>query len=146
MKLLGALSVPREKLVEFQSDALKELLRGVLTVTRLNQLERVRKGFTAYLQSLGLHPTDESVLNWLQENPGDTIAAFVFQTDEGKIDFLIKAGTNAELRQIGIKNVEESNNVEGTSRVRQVHVGERKGSKKSGVVQEGQQRRPSLYD
>lgn len=148
MKLKGALSVPREKLLEFKADAFKELLRGVLTVTRLN-FPQVRRGFLAYLRAQDLHPTDESVLNWLQENTGEVVGAFIFETKDGKIDFLVRSGTAAELRQIGVVNVEETeegSDTQGTPRVRQVYLGERKGAEESGVVQEGQQGRPSHYD
>jgi len=121
MKLRGALSISRDKILEFKAEALKELMRGLLTVTRLN-FPKVRLGFTVYLQSLGLHPDDDSVLAWLQENTGPFIAAFIFDKD-GKLDFLLTTGTQAELKQIGIINVEESSDTQGTASVGQVHVG-----------------------
>jgi hypothetical protein len=145
-RLRGTSSIEREKVLEFKYECLQHLLRGVLTEAKLLDFPKVRKAFVYYLQSIGLHPNDDSVLEWLQENTGDRVAAFILEQDDGKIDFLVTTGTHAELRQIGMNHVEESNDSQGTPRVRQVHVGERTGAKESGRVQAGQQGRPSLYD
>ena len=109
MKLRGALSVPRDKIAEFGANAMTQLVNGLLEVTKLNRYQRVRMGFAAYLKSINLQPTDDSVMAWLQENPGPVIGAFILETDDGKIDFRVTAGTEAELKEIGNSYVEESN-------------------------------------
>ena len=146
MRVRAALSIPREHITKLKYDAFKQFIRGLLINSKLQGMTNVQRGFTAYLQSLGIHPNDDSVVDWLQENTGELIGGFILETDNGKIDFLVTTGTSAELRQIGMKNVEESDNAQGTSRIRQVDVGQRTGGKEPGRNKEGQQRRPSYYD
>jgi hypothetical protein len=135
MRLRGALSVPREKLLEFKADAFKELLQGILTVTRLN-FPRVRQELDAYLFSLNLLPDDNHVLAWLNDHPGPVIAIYLFE-DRGRIRFELHAGTPAELRQIGESHVEESMGVKGASSIREVNVGQGARVVQPGVIQEG---------
>lgn len=134
MKLRGALSVPRDKLLEFQADAFRELLTGILTVTRLNY-PKVRKELDNYLFSQGLMPDDKHVLAWLSENPGPVVGIFLFE-DNGKIRFELRAGTQAELKQVGERHVEEGSNLEGASRIREVHLGQGARVVQPGVIQE----------
>ena len=124
MRLRGALSIPRDQVIDFGFPAFQKLVRGLLVVTRTD-FPQMRVSFTRYLMSIGIHPDDESVPTWLQENPGDTIGVFMFVDEEDrKLEFLLKAGTQAELRQIGEQYVEESDNSQGAPRVRQVNMGE----------------------
>lgn len=146
MRVKAALSIPREHITRLKYDAFQQFIRGLLINSKLQNMTNVRRGFTAYLQSLGIHPNDDSILTWLQENTGEIIGGFILEADNGKIDFLVTTGTSAELRQIGMKNVKDSDNAQGTSRIRQVDVGQRTSSPKPRRNQEGQQRRPSYYD
>jgi len=133
MKLRAAMSIPREKVLEFKADALKELVRGILQVSRLN-FPRMQKAFNDYLTHEGLVPTDKSVMAWLQENDGPFIGVFILEPEPNKITFRITTGTQAELRQIGEQSDEESNHAKGTPSVRQVNVGERARVVQPGVV------------
>ena len=146
MRVRAALSIQREIIVRLKYDVFKEFVRGLLTNSKMGDMRSVRKGFAAYLKSQGLRHDDESVLNWLQENTGEMIGGFILENDDGRIDFLITTGTHAELRQIGMQHVEESDNPQGTPRVRQVNLGQKESQRKPGVAQAGKQRRPSYYD
>jgi hypothetical protein len=123
MKLLGAMSLPRERMLEYKADAFKKMLTGVLSVTRLNY-PQIQRGLNAYLLSEGLKPDDESVLAWLQDNPGEIIGIFIFELDNGQIGFRIALGTQAELRQIGEQYGKGSNNSKRSSRIGKIDMGQ----------------------
>jgi len=102
MRLIGALSLPREKLLEFQADAFKKLMIGALTTAKLDTMASAQRALNAYMVlEQGILPKDESVLAWLQENEGDVIGLMIFQVAPGNWKFVLAAGTQAELRQIG---------------------------------------------
>lgn len=123
MRLRGALSIPRDKILELKSDAFRELVNGLLKVTRL-EYPQVQKLFAQYLESQDIYPDDKSIELWLQDNHGELVGAFMFQ--EGKhVEFLIRTGTQAELKQIGEHHAEKGYNPQGAPRVRQVDVGEK---------------------
>lgn len=111
MKLLGALSIPRDKLLELKHEGFKHLVRGVLTAAKWKQTAKqesmsmidspnVRAGINNYLLSQGILPNDKSVLLWLQENNGPLVGVFILEVN-GKVDFLITTGTKEELKEIG---------------------------------------------
>ena len=137
MRLRAAMSIPREKALEFKADALKELMRGILTVSRLN-FPRIQQAFNDYLAFEGLAPNDNSVMAWLQENDGPFIGVFILEPKPNQITFRIITGTQAELRQIGDQD-EESNRTQGAPSVGQVNLGERARVVKPGFVQTNQQ-------
>jgi len=124
MRLRGALSVDRDRLLELKFSAFQEFLRGLLTVTNLNY-PPVRQGLIQYLKSLDLRPNDHSLLAWLQENPGPVVGAFIFELDNGNVDFLLAAGTQEELTEIGQKHGQESNHTQRSPGIREVNLGER---------------------
>lgn len=122
MRLKGATSLPRDELLKLKWDAFQHMLRGLLTTTRMDY-PAVRQGLIAYLTSQGLKPNDNSLMGWLQDNPGERVAVFMFE-HQGVLEFLLASGTTAELRQIGEKHAEEGLDSQGSPRVRQVHLGE----------------------
>ena len=146
MRLRTALSIPRDVIMRLQYDGFQQLIRGMMANSKLAGMSNVHLGFTAYLQSLDIHPDDTSVLNWLQENTGDMIGGFILEQDDGRIDFLVTTGTQAELRQIGMQHVTEGSNDHGVARIGKVNVGQKESPRKPRIMEEGKQRRPSYYD
>lgn len=135
MKLVGAMSLTREKMLEFKADAFGKMLLGVLRATKLNT-PKMRVVLNAFLKYHGLYPTDDSLLAWLQENPGDLIGIFILKLDNGQIDFKIVAGSQEELSKIGMEqeNGTKSNHPERTSCVGEVNLGEATSIVRPGVV------------
>jgi hypothetical protein len=135
MKLRAAMSVPREKLLEFKADGMKKLIDGVLHTSRLN-FPKVQQALNHYLLSVGLRPDDKSVIAWLEENSGPLVGIFILEPTPNQITFRIHSGTAAELRQIGEQH-EEGNHSQRTTGVRKVNMGKGARVVKPGFVQEG---------
>ena len=117
MKLLGALSIPRDKILELKYEGFKHLVRGVLTAAKWRRDAKqesmsmidspnARNGMNTYLLSQGIYPNDKSIMLWLQENNGPFVGIFILEIND-KVDFLITTGTQAELKEIGKPNVKE---------------------------------------
>jgi hypothetical protein len=132
------MSIERDVLVKLQASAFEHFVRGLLTQAKLYNVPRVHQGLINYLKAQGMTPDDQGVLGWLQDNTGDLVGGFVFLTDDGKIDFLITTGTQAELRQIGEQYVKKGDNSQRTTSVRQINLGEKARIVQPGVIQEGQ--------
>ena len=102
MRLIGALSISRAKLLEFQADAFKKLMVGALTTAKLAGIPKAQNALNSYIvKAMGILPKNDSVLAWLQETEGDVIGLMIFQVAPGNWKFVLAAGTQAELRQIG---------------------------------------------
>jgi len=146
MILRAVATHPREIFLKLKFPAFQKLLEAVLSVAKVYDSKKARMGFIAYLKSLGLTPSDDSILAWLQENPGEHIGAFLFQRDNGKLDYLLAAGTVAQLRTIGDDYVQKHSNPKRSSRIREVHLGQGARVVQPGSMEARQQGRPTFYD
>jgi len=129
VRLIGGITVSRAKLLEFKTQAFRQMLTGLLTNTKLNTT-KIKLGLNRYLVSQGLLPKDNSILAWLQEHPGDTIGLFMFEIRPHTIGFLIKAGSEEELKQLGEKYAKVSHDTKRITGQRKIDVGQRTGTKK----------------
>jgi hypothetical protein len=129
VRLIGGITVPRTKLLEFKTQAFKQMLNGLLVNTKLST-RKIKYGLNRYLMSKGILPKDESIMMWLQENPGDTIGLFMFEIRPHSIGFFIKAGSSEELKRLGEQYGTVSNNTKRITGQRKIDMGQRTGVEK----------------
>lgn len=102
MRLIGALSLPRNKFLELKSQAMDRLITGLFEVTKTTGIPEVIGVIKEFLAGEAIQlDNDDSIIGWIQNNPGEIIGALLWSDGKGKFDFQITAGTQAELRMIG---------------------------------------------